>query len=244
MKLLKLTTAAMILLLSIAVHATEIEPAHSGNWYDPERNGEGFLVEIGEAVANVFWFTYDAEGNQRFLFGSTKLAENREELELNLYRTSGPVFGPEYDMQDLNIESYGSMTMSFTDCDNAIVEYSVLGTQGELELQRLTAIGDLECTADQGPSGNKIILEKWAWAPDEGGNIRVEGTVRNDSGKTLQTIQIFIEFRNSNDSLLGVDYAFIRPLPLRAGASGTFSMRTFIKAPTGILKIRYGFRSR
>ena len=40
----------------------------SGTWFDPEHDGEGFVLEIleqGRAV--VYWFSYDTKGRQRWM---------------------------------------------------------------------------------------------------------------------------------------------------------------------------------
>lgn len=44
----------------------------SGAWYNLERNGEGFIVEVQEnGTAVVYWFTYqpDEPGAQAWMFG-------------------------------------------------------------------------------------------------------------------------------------------------------------------------------
>lgn len=48
---------------------TEIDAGFSGSWYDPARSGEGIaLQQLSEDFALMYWFTYDDEGNQRWLF--------------------------------------------------------------------------------------------------------------------------------------------------------------------------------
>lgn len=46
--------------------AFEISHAQTAHWYNPDRSGEGLVLEILSAdSAVVYWFTYDEAGNQR-----------------------------------------------------------------------------------------------------------------------------------------------------------------------------------
>ena len=43
---------------------------HSGFFYDPSHDGEGFVIEVtSDERAAIYWFTYDNEGNQRWFIG-------------------------------------------------------------------------------------------------------------------------------------------------------------------------------
>lgn len=55
--------------LCLSADREGLDPTVSGSWYDPERSGEGVvahLLDTGEPM--LYWFTYDEEGRQRWLF--------------------------------------------------------------------------------------------------------------------------------------------------------------------------------
>ncbi|NIP17234.1 MAG: hypothetical protein GWM87_03050, partial [Xanthomonadales bacterium] len=42
-----------------------LEPGIASAWFDPDHDGEGFIIEmLADGVVVLFWFTYDGEGNQ------------------------------------------------------------------------------------------------------------------------------------------------------------------------------------
>ena len=61
--------------------------------------------------------------------------------------TNGGIFGPQFNPDDVELTIWGSLTITFVDCDNATVEYvSVTGLgSGVLNPIRLTEVAGLEC---------------------------------------------------------------------------------------------------
>src|SRR5688572_10600010 len=72
-------------------------PAISGSWYDPARDGEGFIVEMlpdGSVIAA--WFTYPAAGEaaeQAWLIAAGGRSVGDRVVFEQVYQTSGGVFG-------------------------------------------------------------------------------------------------------------------------------------------------------
>ena len=68
-----------------AVNATgKVHSGHSAMWYMPERNGEGWTLEIlPDDHAVVYWFTYDNAGNARWLvgYGDIARADDGDEIQ-------------------------------------------------------------------------------------------------------------------------------------------------------------------
>lgn len=49
----------------------QVVPGHSAMWYDPARDGEGWMLEIlADDRAVLYWFTFDEAGNPRWLVGA------------------------------------------------------------------------------------------------------------------------------------------------------------------------------
>ena len=72
----------------------------SGSWFNLERNGEGFVVQIlPDEVAVVTWFTYPPvgePGEQAWMLGTGTTQGSKIVLD-NVERPTGGIFGPEFD---------------------------------------------------------------------------------------------------------------------------------------------------
>lgn len=117
----------------------------SGSWYDPDHNGEGFALQVLENnAALIYWFTYDAFGAQRWFISAGEL-DNGIALFDELLVTNGPVFGDEFDTNDLEYSDVGDLKIEWSDCWNAKATYSVNGVSGSQSLIRLTTLAGLDC---------------------------------------------------------------------------------------------------
>ena len=151
---------------------------HSGAWYNPETTGQGLLIDVVPQDQFVFlaWFTftdsassnlgeqhwYTAQGNY---FGSS--------ARLILYETLGGQFD---DPQETRTNPVGTVTVSFSDCEQGQMVYSIDtdGRKGIIPLQRLIP-GSGDVCAEQS--------DKWAIALEAVDiNAGMDGTwVNNDT---------------------------------------------------------------
>ncbi len=134
-----------------ATHLTpEIGAAHSAHWYNPERSGEGLVLEVlDENAALLYWFTYDDNGNQRWMIGTGAIVEsgNGQHIEFpELKVTSGGRFGPDFDPDEVLFETVGQAKLSFAGCDQAVFDYQAFGQQETIPMTRLTRIMNIDCT--------------------------------------------------------------------------------------------------
>jgi len=117
-----------------------LDSGFSGLWYDPEHDGEGFIVEILENErALVYWFTYHSDGRQRWFIGVGEVNSNRIQID-KLLDTRGGRFGAEFDPDDVIRKDRGSLSISFNSCSQAQANFSVDNNGGNLPLQRLTSV--------------------------------------------------------------------------------------------------------
>jgi hypothetical protein len=127
-----------------------VEPGNSSAWYDPERNGEGFMLEIlGTNRALMYWFTYDSNGKQNWYVAEGEIRGNRI-LFPELLQVSGGQFGPGFDPDDVIRTVVGSASFIWSSCDAGAMEWVIdqQGSgrrQGRMNLRRLTAVMGLEC---------------------------------------------------------------------------------------------------
>ncbi len=97
----------------------------SATWYAPTRSGEGFLVEeLADGATVIYWFTYDDQGNQVWMQGTGNIVDNVAVFDA-VIMTEGAAFGADFNPQDIQINSFGSITMTLDDdCRTAVMEWS------------------------------------------------------------------------------------------------------------------------
>jgi hypothetical protein len=133
--------------------ATLASEAASGAFYQPQRTGEGWLMEyLGDGQVAVQWFTYNPDGNAARLTGLGRINGSRVIVEQLVYVT-GTEFGSKFNPDDIDVMDWGSMTFEFFDCDNgSIVYFSRTGgwESGTVDVTRLTSIKGSGCSWPSG----------------------------------------------------------------------------------------------
>ncbi|MEM9533764.1 MAG: M14 family zinc carboxypeptidase [Pseudomonadota bacterium] len=121
--------------------------AISGSWFDPQRSGEGFVVEaLADDRAIAYWFTYDGEGNQAWIVADGILNGTTFTAAEALI-SSGGIFGDDFDPATVELTTWGSITLDF-DCAAGELAVSYASPldgfgSGELTYRRLTELSGL-----------------------------------------------------------------------------------------------------
>jgi hypothetical protein len=122
-----------------------IEPGVSGAWFDPDHNGEGFLLEIlDDQRAIIYWFTYDGLGNQRWFIGEGEIVAN-EIIFPDLIQTAGGRFGPDFDPDQVLRQSVGTASFLWRDCNQASMKHDIDAPRSRQQLDRLSQLLAIEC---------------------------------------------------------------------------------------------------
>lgn len=115
-------------LLTSPAFAFQINPGISGSWFNPEKPGHGFSIEIteqgctqidGQGCLLAYWFTYTPEGDPLFLVGVGPVDGNTAELTLN--HNSGMAFGSFTPSPDA--QPWGTLNLRFSDCSSGFARY-------------------------------------------------------------------------------------------------------------------------
>ena len=126
-------------------------PGVSGQWYDPDANGQGwFLEEYAPGEVFMAWYTYDGSGDPAWIVGEGELIGD-EIIFADLLMPVGTRFGDAFDADAIEARHWGTMIMQFADCEQALVEYdSVIEAfgQGSMNASRLTSLNGLDCFID------------------------------------------------------------------------------------------------
>lgn len=97
----------------------------SGAWYDPDRSGEGFMVDTnGDGRVVVYWFTYEPNefGGQAWMIGTGEYVDGQVVIE-KMIQPAGTMFGTDFDSAEIDYVDWGRLTLTFEDDSSAEVSY-------------------------------------------------------------------------------------------------------------------------
>lgn len=144
-----------------------VEPGTSAAWYDPANDGEGFLIEIlADRRAVMYWFTFDGDGEQAWYLAVGEVRGNRLVFP-ELVQTSGGIFGPGFDPDDVTRTVVGSATFLFESCSSGTLVYQLPGRKGRFELQRLSRVMGANCGVYLGPPVQAGAVASGSWYNSE-----------------------------------------------------------------------------
>jgi hypothetical protein len=140
--------------------ALEINGHVSGSWYDPNRGGEGMIVEVGERAngakyAGFAWYTYDAQGNPSWIVGNQDLPATGvpRTVTIPALFLRGGGFAGNFNPAALDARSWGTVTLTFPGCNALRLDYASAATpppgaptgSGTRNWQRLVTLNGLTC---------------------------------------------------------------------------------------------------
>lgn len=137
--------------------AQQANLGHTGSWFNPETDGQGFIIEIAPEVPGlegpqmvVYWFTY-ADGapggveTHRWYQATGSIGFPSSVLDV--FVVTRGVFD---DPNPVDFRTGGTITVTFTSCTKGTIEYNLdldgngtVETQGLIPIQRLTP--DVQC---------------------------------------------------------------------------------------------------
>ena len=164
--------------LSTSVSAMDISKYVSGGWGDRAQNGHGYSIEVmKDDLAIVFWYTYNPDGSSTFLVTVGVINGNR--ISGNTYYYSGMKFG-EFDPSVLNEDRWGTVTVTFHDCNSATLEYSstmshndVPFGSGTIQIEKIVSLQGMHCT-DTPVAGNFQIAAEGSGGLSAGAGVVFE----------------------------------------------------------------------
>jgi len=136
----------------VASAGVPIASGFSGAWYDPSQSGHGLLVEVlpgNRLLAYWFAFSPDPEQSQQAWFGGVGNIDGNQAI-LQADQGQGGRWVPEFDPALYELQAWGTLTFTFSDCNHGRVYYAGDGASsawgvGSMELTRLTQLEGLSC---------------------------------------------------------------------------------------------------
>ena len=127
----------LALLLALALPAAaQSTPAtnYTDMWWNPNESGWGMAVTQQNGIAFLAWYVYDNDGQPKWLVATCTIVGTS--CSGTLYRTTGPAFAPTFDSSMVRATSAGTITVNFTDANNAALNYAVDGVSGSKQITR------------------------------------------------------------------------------------------------------------
>ncbi len=127
-----LAIAAGAAMFGPSAHAFTVNDTFAGNWADVTGGSRGLIIDVLEnrAPAEDFapailveWFTYDESGNPLWLISDTQAIDrDTNTVTLEFLEFSGGAFAAP-DLGDPQLESWGTATLQFNSCDEAVLTF-------------------------------------------------------------------------------------------------------------------------
>lgn len=123
-------------------------PLHSGSWYDPEKSGRGFVVEVSQSAAGagngdqpllvVYWYDY-SQGEQIWMNGVKAFSWGESEITVPLQITRGGQFGQAFQPSQVQPDAnWGTVTLRFSGCDRGQFSFQSRLGSDNYSLRRIT----------------------------------------------------------------------------------------------------------
>jgi len=213
----------------------------SGFFYDPSHDGEGFVIEaLSEELANVYWFTYDGEGNQRWFTGLGKLDLTGVRVD-EWYTSRGARFGDQFDPDDVELRLAGRASFQFHGCNAMSVDYTIDDIDGSQNLIRLTHVAGLDCS---GVQSHRSGLSGSFYDPARNGEGVVVQVVDRD-----QAVAVYFTYDSEGEQMWvlgtgrisGSELELDAPFRTSGGRFGAdYDAADIITHPWGALSLRLG----
>ena len=132
-----------------APFSTNTDVAHSGNWYDANTAGQGFVVEVNPTSGAFFaaWYTYAPTGaaagaaGQRWYTAQATFTAGMRSIPVTIYETTGGIFNTPTPAGQ-KTAAVGTGTLAFQSCAAATFSYTFtggasMGLSGTINLSRV-----------------------------------------------------------------------------------------------------------
>jgi alpha-tubulin suppressor-like RCC1 family protein len=104
-------------------------------WWNPGESGWGLAITHQSGTMFLAWYVYGAGGQPEWYVASS-CAVDAHGCSGTLYRATGPAFGPAFDASVVRLSAVGTARVTFSDANNATLEYTVNGVSGAKAITR------------------------------------------------------------------------------------------------------------
>ena len=117
-----------------------------GAWFEPATSGQGFELHwINGNMALLFFYGHHDDGENFFLLGQRDGAwDFGQEVEFSMYATTGGRW-TDFDPAQIQRTTWGTLRITFVDCENAVAELDGADGTKVMTLERLGRTEGLDC---------------------------------------------------------------------------------------------------
>lgn len=106
-------------------------------WAGQQASGWGMAISHQYNTMFLAWFVYDASGKPVWYTASNcVVTASGNGCSGDLYRVTGPPFGPTFDRSQVHVDAVGSVAITFTDPNNGTLNYTVNGATATKTIMR------------------------------------------------------------------------------------------------------------
>jgi len=124
----------------------QINAGHAGAWFNPDTSGQGQLIDVEPEGQYMFvsWFTYGEDTASGLRWLTAEGGFEGSIAEIDVYEVTSGSFD---DPQPISRVIVGTMILDFTDCNNALLTYSLTdnGAEGDIDITRVIPDGKALC---------------------------------------------------------------------------------------------------
>jgi hypothetical protein len=104
-------------------------------WWNASESGWGMAMAQQQGNIFVAWYVYQSNG-QPVWYVASNCTISGSGCSGTLYATTGPAFGATFDPNQVHVTSVGTVSVSFSDPNNAVLTYTVNGVSGTKNITR------------------------------------------------------------------------------------------------------------
>jgi len=106
-------------------------------WWNPNESGWGGAITHQFNVMFLAWYVYDSAGKPVwYVAPNCNVNASQDGCTGTLYRTTGPAFGPTFDHMQVQVFTAGTVSLTFSDANNATLSYTVNGVSASKVITR------------------------------------------------------------------------------------------------------------
>jgi hypothetical protein len=122
----------------------------TGSWYGgPSQSGQGFSIEVlPNSTLLAQWCVFTPTGGQAWILGTGAITGNTATVQGYQVTGAGAVFPPAYNVNKVQPQLWGTLTLTFNDCNYGTVTWEPQVadyTSGGMAIERLTQPAGLSC---------------------------------------------------------------------------------------------------
>ena len=143
------------------IKAAGVTKAMSGPWFNADQANHGWLIEVIDSptkaaeLVNAYWYVYN-DGEPVWLLGIGSV--DGSTANLDVFITDGANFPPDFDQDDVNLHTWGTMSFEFDSETSGTASWSPVFpgfTAGSVAMTQIAPISDSEDSCHSGSYYNR-----------------------------------------------------------------------------------------